>query len=279
MALEFNKIDETCSNVYLIDERLCLKNSYEVINTNVETLTANLNNLQIYSNGFNQLYSNFSNNSSRWITAISNYQTLSAGWFSAETTVKTLSSYWQSERSIIYNKIINIVNYYSDPTTTKNNIKDWINNNFLNFYSNNQKLNVDLYLSEDKEFSWSYYRQYYEDCIPPKNTLAGTCDCGTPQRGCNYIYDTGTGQFLSSCANLGAYCVRNVISRESRGADNIKCPNVGNRYITFDYTTSREELDDFDDNLTDGDLLIDRQIARIISISFIKKNNTFIELI
>lgn len=278
MALEFKKDDETCSNVYLIDERLCLKNSFEIINTNVVSLSTNLDNLQTYSNDFNILYSNFSNNSARWIRAISNYETLSAGWFSAETTVKTLSSYWQSERSIIYNKIVDMVDYYNNPTLYKNNIKNWININFLNFYSNNQKLNVDLYLSEDEKFSWSYYKSYYEDCIPPKNTLNGSCDCGTPQRGCNYIWDTGSGAFLSSCANTGAYCVRNVISRESRGSENVRCPNVGNRYITFDYVTSREELDDVDGDLTDGDLLIDRHIARVISISFIKNNNTFVEL-
>ena len=111
MTIEFNKLEESCSNVYLIDEKLCLKNSYDIINTNVSSLSSNLYKLQIYSNEYNKLYSNFSNNSARWIRAINNFQTLSAGWFSAETTVKTLSSFWQYETAIIYNKIVDIDTY------------------------------------------------------------------------------------------------------------------------------------------------------------------------
>ena len=155
MALEFNKIDETCSNVYLIDERLCLKNSFEIINTNVVSLSTNLNSLQTYCNQYNQLYSNFSSNSARWIRAISNFQTLSAGWFSAETTVKTLSSYWYRDLHVIYNKIINLTTYYTNQTTQttyQNEIKDWLTLNFISNLVNEQVINVDLYLSKKESF-------------------------------------------------------------------------------------------------------------------------------
>lgn len=276
MSIEFKKTDESCTNVFLIDQRLCLEKSYEIINTNVETLTSSLDLLQTYSNEYNNLYSNFSTNSSRWINAINNFQTLSSDWFSAETTVKQLSSYWQSDRGVIYDELIDIVDYYNNTENYKNDIKTRLNENFLDLCSNNQIVNVDVLLTESKQFSWSYYKQYYEDCIPPFNSVTGECKCPTPQRGCNYIWNTATGGFLSSCANTGAYCIRNIDQVESEGAEDIRCPNVGNRYITFDITTSREEilLSD-DDDLTDGDLLVDKHICRTITLRYKKENNTF----
>jgi hypothetical protein len=59
-TLEFDKTDETCGNVYLIDENLCLSNSYQIINKNFATLSASLVNLdiqtlrQIVRNGLHQ---------------------------------------------------------------------------------------------------------------------------------------------------------------------------------------------------------------------------------
>ena len=41
MALE-PKINQTCSNTYLIDERMCLGNSLDYINFNVASLVQNL---------------------------------------------------------------------------------------------------------------------------------------------------------------------------------------------------------------------------------------------
>jgi hypothetical protein len=270
MALEFKKEDDTCSNVYLIDERLCLKNSYDIINTNVATLSSNLNNLQTYSNEFNQLYSNFSNNSARWIRAISNFQTLSAGWFSAETTVKTLSSYWQNEKSIIYNTIVNIITYNNNTNATKTNISNWLNTNFKDYYPENQILNVDLYLSQNDVFSWNYVRSYFETCVPPKTSMNGDCNCTFPSYNCNRIWNWVTGQFLSSCNAVGNYC--RIVSTESSGAENVRCPNIGNREITFDVQTIKRNDD------PTKELLTDKNICKIITLRFKKQNNNFISI-
>jgi hypothetical protein len=270
MALEFKKEDETCSNVYLIDERLCLKNSFEIINTNVVTLSTNLNSLQNYSNNFNALYSNFSNNSARWIRAISNFQTLSAGWFSAETTVKTLSSYWQNEKSIIYNTIVDIITYNNNTNATKTNISNWLNSNFKDYYPENQILNVDLYLSQNFKFSWSYFRSYFETCVPPKTSLKGDCNCAFPAYNCNRIWRWTTNTFLSSCNAVGNFC--RILVTESAGAENVRCPNIGNREITFDVETTRRNDD------SQKELLTDKNICKIITLRFKKQNNTFVSI-
>jgi hypothetical protein len=270
MALEFDKIDDTCSNLYLVDERLCLKNSYEIFNTNTKTLTANIGNLNVYGNEFNKLYSNFATNSARWILAISNFQTLSSDWFSAETTCKKLSSYWQQDKSIIYTKIVDILTYNTNSTPTKTAIATWLNTYFLEYYPEKQILNVDLYLSYKHIFSWEYVKTYFENCVPPKTSLAGNCNCGFPAYNCNKIWNWVTGQFLSSCNSLANFC--RIEGQESSGQDNIKCPNVGNRNVNFNIQTTNEF------NNGSNPLLSDKYTCKVITLKFQKQNNSFISI-
>ena len=267
MALEFDKIDDTCSNLYLIDERLCLKNSYEIFNTNTKTLTANFANLNFYGNEYNKLYTNFSKNSARWMIAISNFQTLSTDWFKAETTHAKLSSFWLQDKSIIYTKIVDIVTYTSNPSTTKNEIATWLNTFFKEYYPENQILNVDLYLSYTFTFSWTYYKEYFESCLPPNTSLTGTCNCSFPSYNCNKIWNWVTGKMLSSCNSLANFCT--IISRQSSGQSGIKCPNLGNRTVTL----SKDTVYEFNDPTKP--LLSDKYITRVISLRFKKQNNTF----
>lgn len=261
MALEFDKLDETCSNVYLIDERLCLKNSYEILNTNTKTLSANLNTLQIYSNGFNQLYSNFSNNSARWIRAISNFQTLSAGWFSAETTVKTLSSYWYRDLHVIYNKIIDLPTYYANETTYQNQIKKWLTDNFIFNLVNSQVIKVDLYLSRNESFTWSYYKTYYESCVPTNQEKpAAGCSCTKPSYNCNHVRVNGAEQQNGACHNAAQYCKED--SETVVGSDNVNCPNKNNRDVILAYNRT-----DFDKSLT-----------RVITLKYKRVDDTIIKI-
>jgi hypothetical protein len=270
MALEFDKIDDTCSNLYLVDERLCLKNSYEIFNTNTKTLTANIQNLNVYGNEFNKLYSNFSANSARWILSISNFQTLSADWFSSETTCRNLSSYWQQDKSIIYTKIVDILTYNSNSTPTKTAIANWLNTYFLEYYPEKQILNVDLYLSYNYIFSWEYVKTYFENCVPPKTSLNGNCNCGFPAYNCNKIWNWITGQLLSSCNSLANYC--RIIGQESEGQDNVKCPNVGKRDVSFNIQTTNEF------NNSGNPLLSDKYTCKVITLRFQKQNNSFISI-
>jgi hypothetical protein len=261
MALEFKKDDDTCSNVYLIDERLCLKNSFEIINTNVVSLSTNLNSLQSYSNNFNSLYSNFSNNSARWIRAISNFQTLSAGWFSAETTVKTLSSYWDTDLNVIYNKIIDLTYYGNNQINVQNQIKNWLTSNFISNLVNGQIINVDLYLSRNESFTWIFYKKYYESCVPQnQNKPSAGCGCPKPQFNCNHVRVSGQLQNGGACQNAAAYCQPNpgtII-----GNSNINCPNKNNQDVTLSHTESS----------------VDKSLTRVISLKYKRVDDTIIKI-
>ena len=256
MALEFDKLEDSCSNVYLIDERLCLKNSYQIINKNTETIFNNLNFINKHANNFNLLYANFASNSAKWIRAIDNFQTLSAAWISAETTVYNLSANWQKEVTFIYNKIIDITAYNSSPLTYKTQIASWLNTNFKDLLPDKQTINVEVVLSFTNSFAWPYFKSYYENCVPPTTSITGNCDCPKPNYNCNYIWNTVTGQFLSSCNNVGKFCTYE--SQEIVGFDNIKCPNRGAQQITFSKVTGSS----------------DKSICRVITIKYYKVNNT-----
>jgi hypothetical protein len=265
MALEFKKDDETCSNVYLIDERLCLKNSFPIINTNVVTLTSNLNNLQNNCNNFNQIYNNFSSNSARWIRAISNFQTLSAGWFSAETTVKTLSSYWYTDLHVIYNKIIDLDVYTSDTNVCHTAINSWLIDNFNFNIANNQIINVDLYLSKLESFTWDYYKSYYESCVPTTQNKPSTssCTCPYPDVPCNWLRVNDVRIFKEHhCVNAAKSCEQGTGVIVGVGtAPN--CPNNGKRDVILAYSNTE---------------LKDKSLTRVITLKYQKVNDTIIKI-
>jgi hypothetical protein len=269
MALEFKKDDETCSNVYLIDERLCLANSFEIINTNVVTLSTNLNSLQNYSNNFNALYSNFSNNSARWIRAISNFQTLSAGWFSAETTVKTLSSYWHTDLNVIYNKIVELSAYNLNQSGYETQIKDWLIDNFNFNCVNGQVITVDLYLYRIEKFSWDFSRSYYESCIPinqdGKPSIGTNCKCNLPSVQCNHVRvddDLVFGKKFKQCVNAVDYCNGAGSGTIVGSSGTANCPNIGFKNITLSYNQGSD----------------DKSLTRTISLKYKKVNDTIIKI-
>lgn len=262
MALEFEKLDETCSNVYLIDERLCLKNSYEIINTNVKTLSSNLQILNVYANDYNLLFLNFSQNSARWIRAIDNWQTLSAKWLDCETAVYNLSSNWIQQISLIYNKIIDF-DYYAVPSNkiiVDNNIKNWIQTNFASNCPKDQIVNIDLYLSRNTPFTWSYITSYFEDCIPPNTSLQGDCNCPKPSYGCNYIWNTISGALLSRCNNVGNYC--RYENKVAVGLDNVRCPTIGSTNVVLRSSISST----------------DKSIVRVVRLKYQKQNQTIVQI-
>lgn len=254
-TLEFDKIDETCGNVYLIDENLCLSNSYPIINRNFSSLSASLVSLNQYGNIFSALYSNFAANSSRWIIAINNWETLSAKLISAETTVKNLSSNWQKNSTITYNEIIDLPTYYANETQYKNIIKNWLNLNLFEFFPDNQIIDVDVYLSYEQPFSWTYFREYYENCVPPNTSSAGQCSYGSLRYQCNELVIDGR-VIARGCMNVAPYCTPQ--SRVVVGIDTIKCPNNGATNVSFNQTFAST----------------DKSIARVIKVQYIKRKES-----
>ena len=53
------KITPACSNIFLLDENLCVGNSLNIINSNVTTLTSALLSLENYQSNWNNTYTNF----------------------------------------------------------------------------------------------------------------------------------------------------------------------------------------------------------------------------
>lgn len=264
MALEIDKINDACSNVYLIDERLCLKNSYEIINTNTKTISANLNNLQKYVDSFKTVYTNFSNNSSRWITAISNFETLSSGWFSAETTFKTLSTYWYTDIHIIYNKIVDITTYLNEKSNYENiYIKNWLILNFKSHCAESQIIKVDLYLSNEESFTWQYNKSYYESCEPTTQTQpSGDCECPKPRYWCNNTAINGKEIFKGHhCVNAMDYCSENT--RTITGGGTLpRCPAYTPQNVDLNYNNQKK----------------DKALTRVITLKYKKVNDTFIKI-
>lgn len=256
-TITFDKTDPLCGNVYLIDEKLCLKNSYPIINSNVKSLSASLKTLNDYSNQFfSALYNNFSSNSARWITAINNWETLSARWLDAETVVAKVSTYWDNEIRLIYPETISLNTYYTNLGTYNTQITNWLNQNLNNFFSENQIISVDLYLNHNFAFDWSFYYSYYEGCVPTSTSKSGTCDCPRPNHSCNAgVID---GREFRGCRNAGASCRIDQDNTVKIGIENIFCPNNGAGTNTVNYDRANS----------------DKAIARVISLKFKKTNNT-----
>jgi hypothetical protein len=265
MALEIDKTNDNCSNLYLIDERLCLKNSYEILNTNTKTVSANLYNLQSYVDTFKIIYTNFSNNSARWITAISNFQTLSSEWFSAETTFKNLSSYWYTDLHIIYNKIVDLDTF--NQTTCETNIKNWLILYFNSNFVNGQIIRVDLYLSREEPFTWSYNKSYYESCIPQQQTPPTPgCRCEMPNEPCNFVAVNDVNIFGTK--HNGANCI-NAVTRCNESTPVItgtgalpRCTGYGATNVDLTYTNPQK----------------DKSLTRVITLKYKKENNTIIKI-
>jgi hypothetical protein len=252
-TLEFDKIEETCGNVYLIDENLCLSNSYQIINKNFATLSASLVKLDSYGNSFNILYANFASNSAKWITSINNWETLSAKWISAETTVRQLSSNWQTTINLIYNKIINLQTYYADENFYKTTILNWLTTNFINYFPENQIINVNVYLSNPESFTWLFFREYYENCLPPNTGRSGNCAVSLPAHPCNEVVVSGAVQEGGRCTNATKYCTQSSATTVG-GLNNIQCPVFGAKSISFNIPYSTTDL----------------SLTRVISIKYIK---------
>lgn len=256
---DLRKTEPLCGNVFLIDENLCLKTSYPLINYNVGALSSSLVRLDRYGNEFINLYNNFASNSARWITAISNWETLSARWFKAENVVVSLSSYWQKPVNLVYVRSFDLQTYLNpvNTLTYKQQIRTWLNQNFLSNFSENQLITVDLHLTHEFQVDWSFYYSYYESCVPPNTTFSGDCECPKPSLSCNA--GTIDGVAFRGCRNAGSYCRQNSNLTFKTGTENVRCPNFNGRTMTVNY------IKPFTDKTT----------ARIVSLNFRKVNNVF----
>jgi hypothetical protein len=245
------KTSEDCSLVYLIDENLCLSQSYEIINHNTASLSAALADVEGFSTFWNNIYTNFTANSAAWLMATSHLQTYNQLWSSAYSVVNSLSSTWNTEFTVYYPFITLITDWYSSLQTNKNNVGSWLENNFpSNEYSDQQIINVQINLKHVQPFTFSFTRSYKETCAPSGGQTLECSSCARPHRGCNHH---GGRAGHGPCDNAYSYCGIAVKQLEAKFA----CIGRGGKELKIDYKL----------NSTDN------SVARIVTLKFQKKQN------
>jgi hypothetical protein len=264
--IELKKINPTCSNVYLIDENACIADSFEYINSNVRTLSANITNLTKNNNDWNNFYTYVSQYSAKIISTTLNAQTIDETYLSPYTTMQELSSTWNKGFSLYYPKIIEISKWYN--LSGPNNLftlncgqdlflKDWLNLYFpAKDYVKEQYVNIYVNLYQDYQFTYKFSASFNEDCTPNAGGNATAyCTKGCPDRrygGCNH--DEGGRHW---CDNAYMYCNR---TNSSNSTTAICKSNTGSKLLSVSLTSSD---------------LYDRFFARVKQYRYITDGNNW----
>jgi hypothetical protein len=136
-----------------------------------------------------------------------------------------------------------------------------VTTNFISNLVNNQIINVDLYLSRNERFTWSFYKTYYESCVPQnQNKPSAGCGCPKPQFNCNHVRVSGQLQNGGACQDAASYCEPNpgtII-----GNSNINCPNKNNQDVVLSHTESSH----------------DKSLSRVISLKYKRVDDTIIKI-
>lgn len=232
MANQLEKTDKTCNNIYLIDERLCLSDSYNLINFNFDTLSANSLILMEYANQFNELYTYFTKNSSDWYVGAVNTNSKSHLYNGSYTCVNTMSSSWNKKFNLIYPFILEIDDYYSNQSAYLVDIKNWL---LLNFppvqYAINQQVSIYVNLYQIDTFTFSFSGSYEEKCTPmppPKQVCCSGDQCAELQRGCNITEGSGKNK-RHYCINAYSICGKSV----NKSCSTAACPSSGSKKLNL----------------------------------------------
>jgi hypothetical protein len=164
--METEKINKACSNIFLIDENICLSDSLDIINTNFTNLSTQINNIEKYYDRFQSFYTFFENNSSKYFNSYTYLNQFSAKWDSAFETIKTYKNYWDSSPIyLIYPKLIEFNDWYLYTNVVKDNVVHWIETNFpTKDYCENQIIKISLNLSKAEPFDFDFKKSYEEKC-------------------------------------------------------------------------------------------------------------------
>jgi hypothetical protein len=279
----FEKTDQGCNNIFLIDERLCLSDSIGLINSNFLKLSAAANQLIPYANQFNTLYTNFAANSANWNLGASNTAKGKNKYNSYYSTINSLSASWNKPFSVIYPYIHSLNDWNSNTNQYQNIVKNWLtlNHRPLEFV-NDQMVYVNVNLYKIDTFNYSFSNSFYESCqvqapssrvccsgaggqIAGGNAgwlsrliriVAGTtnnsCSLVIPHAGCNINFNwKGRGK---RCVNPWAECERRIVNNCATG----NCTSYNKKTLSVSGTTP---------NYTD------RYTAKCILLKFKKLNN------
>lgn len=228
----FNKITPTCSNAYLIDEFFCLSNSLGIINSNFKSLSSAIYSIEQGGSFFNNIYTYFAANSSKWLEATGNITANYKTWNQDYSTVNTLSATWANEFAIYYNKMYEFQDWVQTSANYINNdILNWANLNFSPItFADNQVISIYVNTYEIYQFDLTSFQAYYfHDChvtgtpdYPASGTIAACSfpyvDPNSPQAGlggcipggganCNHH---GGGTYEGSCDNYLLHCSKST---------------------------------------------------------------------
>lgn len=253
MEISLEKVDQGCSNAYLIDERLCLSDSFDILNYNFTSLSAAIDILNGHANYMNNLYNLFAANSGTWNTGAVNTNENSDLYDSMYVNLTQLSATYNKEFTVFYPYMIEIYDWYSNVTDYQNDIQDWLGINFPTVdFAENQFINVYVNLYQINTFTFSFSGQYNERCLlksPPVTVCCTGNSCPTKHRGCNYTHNG-----KKRCGNAYDVCGQSVSNACGTGG----CPAYNARMLNL-YNVSAA----FNDNFT----------ARCLYIKFKKQGN------
>jgi hypothetical protein len=260
---EFHKIQEQCSNVFLLDENLCLESSYNIINYNIISLSAALKSFENSIYYYNRLFTYFTEISSSILELNKNIEEnydLFTNFFS---TISSLSARWSSPIGLFYNEMILMDDWIANKPGTgtdfaRNKLTSWLNTNFnvKSFYERQVVvLYVTLYqnvaFNLDKGFTKIKTENCYIDPISvtlncneitcPSTIVSGTV-CRQPyveeywgRGGSGLIVDDSvpyiTGDPLSYCTATYTGGFSGNITCQTFGAKTLQ---ISNEFITYD---------------------------------------------
>jgi hypothetical protein len=250
------KNDNNCSLIYLIDENFCLGDSLQIINNNVESLSASLLALENQSQIWNEIFTFFSTNTSSWFSNAEIIPYYNELWMEAYSMVEKLSGSWSKQFSMYYPSILSYNEWYGIKTNPKwsvyhgSVIPTWLAS-FLppRDFLLNQEVNVFIYLYWTENFSVDYTGAYGEPCLPytldPSNnynTVEVKCPGLCPQvqgAGCNgsaarTYYENGIQM------HFPGGCTSNVLigcDKNSGGAKAFfTCSSSGGKTLSFKHS-------------------------------------------
>jgi hypothetical protein len=259
----FKKFKEDCSNIFLLDENLCLSNSYNIINYNIQSLSSALISLQPTIDYFNNQYTYFTQNSSKILEVNENLKNKTKNLNDIYTLTTSNSSFFNKVIYVSYETPINVLDWNSNintnPSYYQDFFKDWLSRYYLNSkYTENQNIVVNVLLYFEQQFNLShngqqtietrndpntgFYREFLEECKPdfgiPKVVPCKADSCKLPHKGCN-IHTKNQ----SYCFNAYTKCKKTPKETGSAIAGNClgtgsKILKISDNFITKDRYTS-----------------------------------------
>jgi hypothetical protein len=240
MDISLIKTDQVCSNAFLVDEKLCLSDSINILNYNFNTLSASIDQLTIYADQMNNLYNLFTANSANWNTGSVNTNENTDYYDSMYANLTELSATYNKEFAVFYPYMIEIQDWYDNVSDYETDITAWLDLNFSpTGFAENQFINVYVNLYQVDTFTFSFSGQYNERCViksPPVQVCCSGGSCPSKNQGCNYTWN---GQ--KRCGNAYAVCGQYYVNNCGYGG----CPSLNAKLLQL-YNVSAA----FNDNYT-----------------------------